>query len=120
MLPVALVEGAAWSLSSRVSTNSLPGCICHYCGLETTSLETLQEAIASNSLLLFTRSSILTGKYTHNHHTYENTVQRGCDAPSWRTLNENTTMGPYMSMAGYKTGFFGELKHVQIYTVSEF
>ena len=54
------------------------------------------------------RSSILTGKYTHNHHTYENTVERGCDAPSWRTLNENKTMGPYMSMAGYKTGFFGE------------
>jgi N-acetylglucosamine-6-sulfatase len=54
------------------------------------------------------RSSILTGKYTHNHHTYENTVERGCDAPSWRTLNENKTMGPYMSMAGYKTGYFGK------------
>ena len=54
-----------------------------------------------------TRSSILTGKYTHNHKTYENTVERGCDAPSWRLLNENKTMGLYMSMAGYKTAFFG-------------
>ena len=34
-------------------------------------------------------------------------MERGCDAPSWRTLNENKTMGPYMSMAGYKTAFFG-------------
>jgi N-acetylglucosamine-6-sulfatase len=54
------------------------------------------------------RSSILTGKYTHNHHTYENVVEKGCDAPSWRVLNENKTVGPYMSMAGYKTGFFGK------------
>lgn len=53
------------------------------------------------------RSSILTGKYTHNHHTYENGVDKGCDAPSWRELNENKTIGAYMSMAGYKTGFFG-------------
>lgn len=54
------------------------------------------------------RSSILTGKYTHNHHTYENSVAKGCNAPSWRVLNENKTIGVYMSMAGYKTGFFGK------------
>ena len=35
-------------------------------------------------------------------------MEKGCAAPSWRTLNENKTMGPYMSMAGYKTAFFGE------------
>ena len=58
-------------------------------------------------LLCSYRSSILTGKYVHNHHTYENGVDKGCDAPSWRELNENKTIGAYMSMAGYKTGFFG-------------
>ena len=57
---------------------------------------------------LYPRSSILTGKYVHNHHTYENSVDKGCDAPSWRELNENKTIGAYMSMAGYRTGFFGE------------
>ncbi|XP_065919908.1 N-acetylglucosamine-6-sulfatase-like [Dysidea avara] len=54
------------------------------------------------------RSSILTGKYTHNHHTYENGVKRGCNAASWRQLNEKKTVGYYMSMAGYKTGLFGK------------
>ena len=53
------------------------------------------------------RSSTLTGKYTHNHHTYENNVERGCNAQSWRDQNEKKTVGYYMSMAGYKTGFFG-------------
>lgn len=53
------------------------------------------------------RSSTLTGKFVHNHHTYENSVGKGCSAPSWRTQNENKTMGAYMTAAGYKTGFFG-------------
>ena len=35
-------------------------------------------------------------------------MDKGCDAPSWRELNENKTIGAYMSMAGYRTGFFGE------------
>ena len=55
------------------------------------------------------RSSILTGKYVHNHGTYENNVESGCSAPSWRALNEYKTMGAYMSKAGYKTGLFGML-----------
>lgn len=54
------------------------------------------------------RSSTLTGKYAHNHHTYENNVARGCNAQSWRDQNEKKTVGYYMSMAGYKTGFFGK------------
>ncbi len=55
-----------------------------------------------------TRSSILTGKYVHNHYTYENSVDAGCNAPTWRSLNENSTIGTYLQKAGYKTGFFGK------------
>ena len=54
------------------------------------------------------RSSILTGKYVHNHHTFENSVERGCSSPSWRELNEQKTIGAYMSQAGYDTAFFGQ------------
>ncbi|XP_064385928.1 N-acetylglucosamine-6-sulfatase-like [Halichondria panicea] len=54
------------------------------------------------------RSSILTGKYVHNHYTYENSVDAGCNAPTWRSLNENSTIGTYLQKAGYKTGFFGK------------
>lgn len=53
------------------------------------------------------RSSILTGKYTHNHHTYENSVDTGCNGPEWRQENEKKTIGVYMSAAGYTTGYFG-------------
>ena len=45
----------------------------------------------------------------HNHGTYENSVAKGCNAPSWREKNENKTIGAYMSAAGYTTGFFGML-----------
>jgi arylsulfatase A-like enzyme len=68
-----------------------------------------ENAFVSTPVCCPSRSSILTGKYTHNHRTYENSVEKGCAAPSWRQLNENKTMGPYMSMAGYKTAFFGKL-----------
>ena len=57
--------------------------------------------------IIIYRSSILTGKYTHNHHTFENRIPYGCNAPSWHQLNEKKTVGYYMSMAGYKTGLFG-------------
>ena len=53
------------------------------------------------------RSSILTGKYVHNHKTFENSVASGCASESWRQLNEEKTIGAYMSAAGYNTGFFG-------------
>lgn len=54
------------------------------------------------------RSSILTGKYVHNHKTFENSVASGCASESWRQLNEEKTIGAYMSAAGYNTGFFGK------------
>ena len=65
------------------------------------------EVLVLDTCVFLIRSSILTGKYVHNHQTYENNVGAGCDAQSWRDLNEQKTMGPYMSKAGYTTGFFG-------------
>ena len=63
--------------------------------------------VISQLLFISVRSSTLTGKFVHNHHTYENSVGKGCNAPSWRNLNEHKTIGAYMTSAGYKTGFFG-------------
>ena len=60
------------------------------------------------------RSSILTGKYVHNHRTYENSVASGCNAPSWRQLNEQHTIGAYLTTAGYHTGFFGK-QHTRLH-----
>jgi arylsulfatase A-like enzyme len=47
------------------------------------------------------RSSIMTGKYAHNHG-----VRKNPDAPN---LDHQTTMQRYLQQAGYRTGLFGKL-----------
>ena len=58
-------------------------------------------------VIIVLRGSILTGKYVHNHGTYQDQVSMGCSSPSWREHHEHKTIGVYMTEAGYKTGFFG-------------
>lgn len=52
------------------------------------------------------RTSILTGKYAHNHHT--NTNNWNCSSPSWRKGPEKKTYARYLELAGYVTGHFGK------------
>ena len=48
------------------------------------------------------RTSILTGKYAHNHHT--NTNNWNCSSLSWRKGPEKKTYARYLQLAGYETG----------------
>uniref|UniRef100_A0A182TJB5 Sulfatase N-terminal domain-containing protein n=1 Tax=Anopheles melas TaxID=34690 RepID=A0A182TJB5_9DIPT len=54
------------------------------------------------------RSSILTGKYAHNHQTKNNSRSGGCYGRVWRETIEPATLPVWLSQAGYDTFFAGK------------
>lgn len=53
------------------------------------------------------RSSILTGLYTHNHKAFNNSYEGGCAGETWRNL-EKQTFGAYLHDSNYKTFYAGK------------
>lgn len=54
------------------------------------------------------RSSILTGRYSHNHHAVNNSLSGNCSSPYWQKNQEPNTMAVQLQKAGYFTYFAGK------------
>jgi len=60
----------------------------------------------TSSICCPSRSSILTGKYSHNHKINSNAGE--CAASSWQAGPERFSYGKLLQDAGYTTGYFGK------------
>uniref|UniRef100_A0A8D0CD35 N-acetylglucosamine-6-sulfatase n=1 Tax=Salvator merianae TaxID=96440 RepID=A0A8D0CD35_SALMN len=70
---------------------------------------TFSNAYVPSALCCPSRASILTGKYPHNHHVVNNTLEGNCSSKSWQKIQEPYTFPAILrSMCGYQTFFAGK------------
>ncbi|XP_076471458.1 N-acetylglucosamine-6-sulfatase-like [Babylonia areolata] len=69
---------------------------------------TFQNMFVSSPLCCPSRSSIMTGKYVHNHHAANNSLSGGCSSHSWQKEQEPRAFAVHLQEAGYTTMFAGK------------
>lgn len=70
---------------------------------------TFSSAYVPSALCCPSRASILTGKYPHNHHVVNNTLEGNCSSKSWQKIQEPYTFPAILKLVcGYQTFFAGK------------
>eukprot|EP00052_Salpingoeca_macrocollata_P025573 m.232969 g.232969 ORF g.232969 m.232969 type:complete len:540 (+) comp22451_c0_seq9:744-2363(+) len=54
------------------------------------------------------RSSLLTGKYTHNHGALNNSIDGNCTSPAWEAALEPDALAVHVHRQGYRTLYAGK------------
>ncbi len=80
---------------------------------------TFANYFVTDSLCCPSRSSILRGQFVHDHHTLGNQPPDGGFEKFHATGNENSTIGTWLKVTGYRTGLMGKYLNGYPATVAE-
>ncbi|KAG8439634.1 hypothetical protein GDO86_005712 [Hymenochirus boettgeri] len=69
---------------------------------------TFSNAYVASALCCPSRSSILTGRYPHNHHVINNTIEGNCSSKAWQKTQEPYAFPALLHSIGYQTFFAGK------------
>lgn len=69
---------------------------------------TFTNMFTTSPLCCPSRSSIMTGRYVHNHGAVNNSIDGNCSSPTWQLTQEKTAFPTVLKSKGYSTFFAGK------------